>query len=414
MKRVLVMTSTFPRWEGDPLPPFVYQLCARLAHSGYAIHVLAPHAEGAATEEQMGPLQVHRFRYGPASMQSLAYGGGMLENLRKNPFTWVLFPPFLASQVHSACRLTKKFRFDLLHVHWFLPQGLSSAALPRWITIPKLLSAHGGDVFASTGVVRRAIVRFVAQRHTAITVNSSAMRNAVENLTGRNATVIPMGVDLQRFKVAPIEKASLARSGTQILFVGRLVEKKGVEYLIRAMPQIRSAIPNAKLTIVGDGPRREMLEAQAVAAGVGEAVIFEGARSNSELPAYYGNADVFVAPSIVARSGDTEALGVVLLEAAGCGVPIVATPIGGIRDVIRDGETGVLVQQKSPAELARAVVAVLRDRAKAVEFADAARRHVRRHFDWDNVAGRFAEMYERLTNDHHSHRAQAVAQKEPA
>jgi glycosyltransferase involved in cell wall biosynthesis len=378
------------------------------------MHVLAPHAEGAATEEQMGPLQVHRFRYGPASMESLAYGGGILENVKKKPLRWALVPPFLASQIYSTWRLAKKYRFNLLHVHWVIPQGLSSAVLPASITIPKLLTAHGGDVFASTSGVRKAIVRFVVERHDAITVNSTAMAEAVEDLTGRDSTVIPMGVDLQRFSSAPNRKPFDSASSTQILFVGRLAEKKGVEYLIRAMPQIRSAIPGARLKVVGDGPRREMLEREAVSAGVSESVTFEGARPNSELPDYYNNADLFVAPSVIAESGDTEALGVVLLEAAGCGLPIISTRIGGIGDVVRDGETGLVVQQKSSEELAVAAISLLGDRGKAIRLGDAARRHVMSKFSWDNVASRFAGMYERLTENHEAVHSQSIEQKKPA
>lgn len=397
MKRVLVMASTFPRWEGDTVPPFVFQLSERLAESGYEMHVLAPHAEGAAREEEMGQLRVHRFRYAPSSMETLAYGGGILENLKKNPLRWALVPGFLAAQTYSTWRLMKKYRYDLLHVHWLIPQGLSAAVLPAWIDTPKLLTAHGGDVFASTTGIRKGIVKFVSDRHDAVTVNSTAMGKAVHDLTGHESTVIPMGVDLEAFSNLRQQLVGSEGGRTpQILFVGRLAEKKGVEYLIRAMPAIRSSVPGVKLVIVGDGPNRQMLEQEAIDAGVQDSVRFEGARPNSELPSYYSSADVFVAPSVVAESGDTEALGVVFLEAAGCGLPIVSTRVGGISDVIKHNETGLLVEQKSPAELATAVTALLKDRSRANFLGTAARRHVADRFGWDDVAARFAQVYDQL------------------
>lgn len=162
------------------------------------------------------------------------------------------------------------------------------------------------------------------------------------------------------------------------------------------MPAIRSSVPGVELVIVGDGPNRQMLEQEVIDAGVQESVRFEGARPNSELPNYYSSADVFVAPSVVAESGDTEALGVVLLEAAGCGLPIVSTRVGGISDVIKHNETGLLVEQKSPAEIATAVTALLRDRSRANSLGTAARRHVTDRFGWDDVAARFAQIYDQL------------------
>lgn len=399
MKRVLVLASTFPRWDGDTVPPFVFQLSDRLAGAGYEMHVLAPHAEGCARREQLGSVTVHRFRYAPASMESLAYGGGILENLKKKPQRWALVPAFLAAQLFSTWRLTKQVKFDLLHVHWVIPQGLTSAVLPAWITTPKLLTAHGGDVFASKTGLKKNLVKFVADRHNAITVNSTAMGEAVSELTGKASRVIPMGVDLDSFAGSRLEHTVGSAPGRNILFVGRLAEKKGVEYLIRAMPAIREAFPGTKLTIVGDGPRREFLEQEVVAAGLSGSVVFEGARPNSELPAYYNTADLFVAPSVVASDGDTEALGVVLLEAAACSMPIISTRVGGIPDVVRHNETGLLVEQQSPAEIAAAAVELLRDRAKASAFGSAARRHVTENFSWPSVVRRFSETYEELMSE---------------
>lgn len=399
MRRVLVMASTFPRWEGDTVPPFVYQLSERLAGAGYEMHVLAPHAEGAALNEEMGTLHVHRFRYAPASMETLAYGGGILENLRRKPLRWALTPSFFASQMYSTWRLTKQYRFDLLHVHWVIPQGLTSAMLPAWITTPKLLTAHGGDVFASKSSFRKEIVKFVADRHAAITVNSIAMWEAVTRMTGKDSTIIPMGVDLTRFSRVGYRHGQEFGAKKKILFVGRLAEKKGVEYLVRAMPAIKAAIPGATLTIVGDGPRREMLEQEAAATGLGDAIKFEGARPNDELPHYYSESDLFIAPSVVARDGDTEALGVVLLEAAGCGLPVVSTRVGGISDVVLHNETGLLVEQKSPEQIASAAISILSDRGRANTMGAAARRHIVENFNWDSVTDRFCEVYERLIGE---------------
>lgn len=393
--RVLVLASTFPRWEGDSMPPFIRHLGDALAARGFEIHVLAPHASGAAREERLGALLVHRFRYAPQRFEQLAYGGGILENLRARRARWLLVVPFLLAQAVAMLRLCRDCRINLVHAHWILPQGLLSALFGPRLAVPLVLSAHGGDVFASARGLRRHLLGFATRRHDAVTVNSQAMCQALEALTGHAGEIIPMGVDVARFAV----EARCPRANTappRLLFVGRLAEKKGVDYLLAAMPTILERHPGASLDVVGDGPRRGMLEAQVRSLGIVAAVHFHGACDNAALPRYYAAADLFVAPSIVADDGDTEALGVVLLEAGAAGLPLVTTDVGGIGDIVSDGVTGLVVPQRSAAALANAVCSLIDDPNRAFELGRAAHAHVCRHFDWTAVAERFAALYARL------------------
>jgi len=393
--RVLVLASTFPRWEGDSMPPFVRHLGDALAAVGFEIYVLAPHTRGAAATERLGAQYVHRFRYAPQRLEQLAYGGGILENLRARRARWLLVAPFLAAQSMAMLRLCRTYRIDLVHAHWILPQGLLSALLARRLKVPLVLSAHGGDVFASTRGLRRRLLGFAARRHDAITVNSHAMRDALEALTGCRGDIIPMGVDVARFTV-DARRPRAPAAPPRLLFVGRLAEKKGVEYLLAAMPRILEQYPEAGLDVVGDGPRRAALDAQARALGIATAVRFHGACENAALPRYYAAADIFIAPSIVADDGDTEALGVVLLEAGAAGLPLVTTDVGGIGDIVSDGRTGMVVPQRSGDALAEAVCSLIAHPEHAFELGRAAREHVRQHFDWPAVAARFAAVYARL------------------
>lgn len=390
---VLVLASTFPRWAGDTTPPFVQLLCEQLAGHGYTLHVLAPHAAGAAPHERLGALEVHRYRYAPTAWETLAYGGGILENLRERPARWGLVPALLAAQARATLQLMRRHRYALVHAHWVVPQGLVSAALATRLGVPLLLSAHGGDVFAHGTGWRRSLVRYAASRHTAITVNSRAMQLAFEQATGRLAEIIPMGVDLARFQS---RRPGAEGAAPRILFVGRLVEKKGVEYLIDALPALLAEQPALRVTVVGDGPRRGALATRAEVLGVAGALDFIGARPHAELPALYARADVFVAPSVVADGGDTEALGVVLLEAAAAGLPIVTTAVGGTGDIIADGRSGRVVPPRHAAALATAILELLRGPAQAAQLGAAARAHVEAEFGWASVAARFAATYRRL------------------
>ena len=401
---VLVMTSTFPRWHGDVVPPFVFALSRALADHGHTMHVLAPHAPGAAPYQEMDGLRVHRFRYAPTRWETLCYEGGILENLRQRRSRWTRVPPFLAAECAWLLRLVRQHSIDVVHAHWVLPQGLVSALARPWLPCPVVMSAHGADVFAARGRARRWLLSLAARRADVCTSNSTAMQAELLRLTGVESRVIPMGVDLAAFNgtrptygAAPAVPPNGASTRGRVLFVGRLAQKKGVKHLIDGMHHLRATVPDVHLSVVGDGPERLPLMAQAHYLGLEKCVEFVGAVPNSELPEYYRNADVFVAPSIRAEDGDTEGLGVVLLEAAASGIPIVASDIGGIPDVIRDGETGLLVPPGDSNALAYAVERLLCEPGLGATLASKARRHAEDQFSWKSVSERFDQVFRSLT-----------------
>jgi len=395
-----VLASTFPRWEGDFTPPFVFHLSAGLAAKGHEVHVLAPHAKAAATEEQLGPLHVHRFRYAPSPLETLCYDAGMIENLRRKPIRWGLVPFFLAAEFLAVLWLVRRHRIDVIHAHWFLPQGLVAGLAKPFLRRPIVMTAHGADVFTTRSPFRRLLLRGAARSADVATVNSIPMHAELERLTGHDSQVIPMGVDTAQFRPnsdGDVGNGERVRSTPRLLFVGRLAEKKGVKYLVQALPEVLEASPNATLTIVGDGPERSDLAAQVRRLGLTEHVEFAGSVTNEQLPDWYRAADVFVAPSVVSAEGDTEALGVVLLEAAACGVPLVASNVGGISDIVRDGETGLLVAPESPSELARAILRLIQDERLRGQLSGNALRHVAANFSWESVTARFDALVRELS-----------------
>lgn len=396
--RILVMASTFPRWTGDSVPPFVHRLSAGLADRGHEIHVLAPHVAGAARHEVMDGIQVHRFVYAPVRMESLCYGGGILENLRRDRMRWSLVPPFMAAQFVAMLRLVRRHQIEAIHAHWLLPQGLLAAFGRPVVHCPVLLSAHGGDVFAMRTGVRRRLLTVAARRADVCTANSNAMQRELARLTGVDATVIPMGVDPSVFH--PGDRGGDCQphaGGPHILFVGRLVEQKGARHLIEAMSVVRSVVGGARLQIVGDGPERASLEALTAKLDLAGCVDFLGAVPNSDLPAYYRRADLFVAPSVMSRDGgDTEGLGVVLLEAAASGLAMVASRIGGIPDVVEHEKTGLLVEPGDPEAIASAVTRLLSSEPLRYTLAANARRVVMERFSWQGVVDRFDGVFRSL------------------
>ncbi|MFT4614435.1 MAG: hypothetical protein ACI9NT_001580, partial [Bacteroidia bacterium] len=162
--KILVLTSTYSRWQGDTEPRFVDNLCHYLTQDN-TVHVLAPHAPGSHSEELLEYIQVFRFRYCLERFESLAYGGGILPNLREKPLRFILVPLFLAAQWLAIIRLCRKHHYDIIHAHWIIPQGLS-AVLARPFTRgrpPLVLTSHGGDLFALKGVLLSAVKKLVTR-----------------------------------------------------------------------------------------------------------------------------------------------------------------------------------------------------------------------------------------------------------
>ena len=170
--------------------------------------------------------------------------------------------------------------------------------------------------------------------------------------------VIPMGVDSERF--SPASRVNIKPSDhPELLFVGRLSEKKGVTYLLQAMPKIISELPDVKLRLVGGGELSEKLQRQARELNIEDHIDFCGAVPNNQLPAYYAAAKIFIGPSIQASDGDTEGFGLTFVEASLSGCLVIGTKVGGIGDIIKDGETGFLVPQKNSTAIAEKVIYAL-------------------------------------------------------
>lgn len=389
-RRVLVLTSTFPRWQGDNEPPFVFKLSQRLAER-FDVMVLAPHAPDAKLMENIGNLEVHRFRYFITRWQSLAYHGGIMANLKRSRLRYLLIPFFMFFELVKLVSLLRKCKIDVIHAHWLIPQGLVAVMARALVAGHKpaiVCTVHGSDLLGLNGFMFRWLQKKVIAKVDKLTVVSAALRTHVIRLVNRNdVEVMPMGVDLTEVFVPP---AMQQRSNTELLFVGRLVEQKGMRYLIQALPEILKSHSQVVLNIVGDGPEKEYLHRLAVDSGVGEHVRFLGAIENSKLSELYGHAALFVTPSLV------EGFGLTIVEALGCACPVVATDLPAIRDIVVGSVTGLICEQGNSADLAAKVCLLLEHPELRVSMGRAGRQHVQERFDWSVIAGRYASLIDEL------------------
>jgi len=399
--KVLFLTSSYPGSKEDNASVFLRYMAEALANRGIAIHVVAP-AEGRGETTIEGKIAVQRFQYFIRRFQKLAYGSGIIANLKRNPWLWVEVPFFTGAMLYAVLRTMHREQIDLTHAHWIIPQGMVGLVASRLYKIPLVTTAHGADAFALRNPLTKFLKRLVISRSDAFTANTRATSDAIGAVNcGRMARIIPMGVNVDLFRggSSTALRQQLADAQFLVLFVGRLIEKKGCNALLTAFSLLSPPLlRKTKLWIVGDGNQKTFLEKEAKNLALQENVRFWGAISNHNLPDFYAAADLFIAPSTQAASGDTEGQGVVLLEAFAAQVCAIATRTGGIEEVITDGVTGLLVQPNSPQELATAIESLLNDPELRAQLAANAFKEVAGHYSWNRIAARFETIYRELAN----------------
>lgn len=402
--RILCMTSNFPRWSGDSTTPFVLHLAQDLQALGWQVDVLAPHAPGCALRETLDGINVERFRYlWPERLETVCYQGGALINLRKSKVNKLKLPALIfAEWANCAAKLSMR-RYDLLHSHWILPQGFTGTLAAKPLRIPHVVTVHGGDIFGLRGKLFSRFKTFALRHADAITVNSSVTRRAVAELGNfPNVQQIPMGVSIDGSadpeKVAELRRQHRRGAGPLLVFVGRLVDEKGVEDLIRAVALLAASLPDVRALVVGEGQDRAALEALAGELGIAQRFSFVGWIEPSVMASYLSAGDIFVGPSRRARDGWIEAQGLTFIEAMLQGIPVVATRSGGIVDAVQHEQTGLLVDERAPEQIAAAVQRLQRDFALSNALAARARDLALSRFSRQSSARRFSELFQSVVH----------------
>jgi glycosyltransferase involved in cell wall biosynthesis len=297
---------------------------------------------------------------------------------------------------------------SLIHVHF----GTDAVDHWDWIRsfdVPVVVTLHGYDINiykqwwqlpTQSPAQRRYPGRLLQlasdPRVHFVAVSSAIKERALEwGLPAGRISVHYIGVDLSNFRPAgpPIE-----RRPPRILFVGRLVEKKGVEYLIRAFELVKAQVPAAELVIVGDGPLRPKLEQLAVQLKLG--VTFLGGLSSPQIKAELQKTRMLCSPSVTAENGDAEGLPIVILEAQACGIPVITSARGGAGEGIIDGVTGFAFSEKDIGSLSNHILHLLQDARTAASMGLAGRHHMEERFDLDSCTRLLEGLYDNLAHSH--------------
>ena len=446
--KVLVIGSVYPRFQEDAEVPWLRTSIAHLKKAGVEIQVLAPAYKGLKSHDIDG-THVNRFRYAPASWEILTHEEGAPSKMASKPWLQLLAIPYIINGFIQCLRICRKWHPDVIHAHWPFPHAYIALGAAKLFKIPLVLNFHGAELL----LIRKKkwvkpFLKFAISQAQAVFANSSFTASKIKALRNVNVEWSPYGttleVDSRKSEVGSTPHP--VNGKFKILFVGRHIERKGICYLIEAAKYLPA--DQFEIRIVGVGDLTEQLKKQAEAVGSRQSevgseskchsssrldccsypirtqasvqsnlachsgaegdrihevenfepapIIFTGKLSPEDLANEYKTANVFVLPAIVDSKGDTEGLGVVLIEAMELGLPIVASNVGGIPDVVIDGESGILVPEKNPVALADAFKRLASDPSLVEKLLAGARNRIDKCFTWDGIIERQVEVYKRV------------------
>ncbi|MGQ0601013.1 MAG: glycosyltransferase [Anaerolineales bacterium] len=396
-----MVASSYPRFLGDVGAGRTIQAIAEaLVNHGHEVHVLAPYHPSLAPY----PTGVcrHHFRYiWPDSLAIMGYAQALQNDQALHPAAYWLSVPFLLAGVMKLIRLQQAHQFDVIHAHWVIPNGAMAAMVARAFRVPLVISLHGSDIFlALRQPLLGQVARWAFERASAVTACSPDLLDGALRLGSPAQHTYPIvwGADpvvfgSQSDASSLRERWRIEPDACVVLSLGRLVQKKGLDVLLKAIPIVVRRVPHVRFIIAGAGPQIETLKAQATALQVSAWVTFTGEVNGEEVPLYLNLCDVFVVPSVYDPSGNADGLPVTVLEAMASAKPVVASHVAGIPWVVKDGDTGLLVPPAQPESLADALITLLADAALRSVYGLRARAVIETELNWNRIADKFVAWY---------------------
>ena len=402
MRHVVVMvTSSYPRFPGDSVGTFMEPIATTVAADGHEVHVVAPwHPLIQRPQEERG-VHFHFYKYAPVSaLNVFGYAAAMRADVTLRGASLMAAPLALAQGWRMARQVARTHGATVMHGHWVVPGGITAAlAQPG---LPLVISLHGSDVFVAEKMApARLAARTAFQRAGAVTACSDelARRAIALGADAGRMEVVPYGVDINRFRPDAQLRATLRSAigvGADeflIFAAGRLVKKKGFEYLIDAMRGLPAHLRGV-LAIAGGGDLEAELRQRAQGPG-GQRIKLLGSVTQDDVAGYLAAADIVVVPSVRDEAGNVDGLPNVVMEALASGTPLITTTAGGIGAVVSHDQTAFVVPEKDPAAISAGIAALATDPGRRVRLGAAGRSLVNERFGWARTAERMEAAYDR-------------------
>lgn len=363
MKIAIIINLFPPKWLGG-MEIATYNLAEHLSKRGHEIHIITLRDAGLPIFQHEKGFYIHRVTFPRIRIIGVIC-------------FWL-----------NICRIIWRINPDILLVQ-SIGIGIPALLTKKLLKIPYVIWGRGDDVYRP-GRFIRITARSILMNADSVLALTENMRKRMMNICPREISIVPNGINLEQFSVR--SPTRMKEEGTKnILFVGRLHPVKGVQYLIRAMKKVLEEIPDAKLILVGDGEERERLEALSIQLGIQKSVHFIGIVPHEMVHTFMHQADVFVLPSL------SEGFPNVLLEAMACKLPVVATRVGGIPDIIEDGTNGYIVEVNDSQNIADRILFILKNEILMNEFSVNNEQKVK-NYTWDAVIFNLEEIFRLYIN----------------
>lgn len=407
--KVCILTHTFPRYKGDKISSiFMAQLAQSLVENGNEVWVLTPYTPAFRISKTDYKIRTYKYIF-PDTLHKLGYSE-TLSNDMSLPVVMLFLSPFMYLFGFIALlNLVRNEKIDLINAHWILPNGFMACLVSVVTGVPVVSTLPGSDVYmARKNWLFKQLAIFAALKSKWITSNSPQLLADLASITkvdiAKKTTTIPYGIGSDKFKpdnkagVETRKQLGFSESDKIVLGVGRLVEKKGFRYLIRAAQELLRNDKNTWFVIVGDGEEREFLLSEAKKWRVEHRFKFVGNISYTEMNGYYNMADIFILPSIRDKVGNLDDQSVAVMDAMVCGKPAITTDFPGYRSIINDGVDGYLVRAEDVAGIASTIKRLIADKSLRKKIGTQGRDNMIKNFTWKAIGKRYTKLFTQLTS----------------
>lgn len=404
---ICVLTHTFPRFKQDSTAAFMKPFVEGLVEAGNKVIVLTPYVNNFTAKDSHYKIIKYKYIW-PKNLHRLGYSSAMRADIDLKIFNFILIPLMIFFGTVSLVKTIKRYKIDLINVHWLIPNGLLAFIASKITKVPYVITVPGTDAYlAHKNKIFALFARMIANSSLGIISNSPFLLKRIFDLGTKNkpSSVISYPVNINHYKTANTETSSLRvilnikDSDLVILAMGRLVYKKGFEYLIRAIPKVIKKNKNIKLIIGGDGDLRRKLTELVNRLKINDNVTFVGTINRDETLAYYNIADIFVAPSVIDSQGNVDGGPVVSYESMACGKPQIATDILGVSNIIKNDINGYVVRQKSIVELAIAINKLSASKSLRDKMGDTNRKLILKSLSTKSIGREYTKFFNKLNDD---------------
>ena len=404
--KILCSTYWYPEYNGDIHATYVHDINRhyRIVDPSSEVFVVTPNYNGKSLPyEEMDGVRVYRFDFRVPDEFTYGQVAQSKKTVFKKIQGLISMAKYIAKNFYYTRKYARMHHVDVIHAHWVIPSGFPAFLAARLLRKPCFITMHGGDVYYNKeeGYVYpklwyiRPFLKYTlrhADRLTAIT-DDCRVHALNAGAPDGNIVIITNGADVRRFSKKNSDGVGAVREkfglkGQKTIFACRqLIPRKGIRFLVQAMPRILKKHPRVKLIVAGDGIERQSLEAMIADLGIRDRVFLVGWVPNDQLPAYYNAADISVIPSL------EEGFGIPAAEAMGCELPVVSSDAGGLVEVVDHGKNGIIVPKGDAAALADAIIKLLDRPEIGRRYGRAGRKKAEDVFSWDRTALSFLELF---------------------